>query len=65
MNAYEFLEDLLKEAADEGISVNSLCYETGIDPSLVSRWRHKKVEPRLSSMAKLREGLEALKARRA
>jgi transcriptional regulator with XRE-family HTH domain len=61
MNANTLLSVLLRDISAAGFSVSRVCRQAGIDPSLVSRWKSDRVEPRLSSLAKMRSALEALK----
>lgn len=61
MNANQLLTQLLDDIAFSGLSVAKVCAAAGIDPSLVSRWKTGRVEPRLSSLEKLRAALESLR----
>lgn len=62
MNANEHLRTLLADIAKAGLSVAKVCASAGIDPSLVSRWKAGRVEPRISSLAKMRAALDALRS---
>lgn len=62
MNANEHLATLLADIAEAGLSVAKVCAEAGVDPSLVSRWKAGRVEPRISSLAKMRAALDALRS---
>jgi len=62
MNAQTLLVVLLDDVSKAGYSVAQVCKAAGIDPSLVSRWKGGRVEPRLSSLIKLEAALELLKA---
>jgi transcriptional regulator with XRE-family HTH domain len=61
MNAQALLIALLDDISKAGFSVAQVCKAAGIDPSLVSRWKAGRVEPRLSSLFKMRAALESLK----
>jgi transcriptional regulator with XRE-family HTH domain len=61
MNANELMQTLLTDIAASGLSVAKVCKKAAIDPSLVSRWKAGRVEPRLSSLFRMRAALEALK----
>lgn len=61
MNANELLQVLLHDIAQAGLSVAKVCHQAGIDPSLVSRWKAGRVEPRISSLFKMRSALDALR----
>jgi transcriptional regulator with XRE-family HTH domain len=62
MNANTLLMTLLEDIAKAGLSVARVCKRADIDPSLVSRWKAGRVEPRLSSLSKMRAALDVLKA---
>jgi transcriptional regulator with XRE-family HTH domain len=62
MNANEQLHLLLADIAKTGFSVARVCRSAGIDPSLVSRWKGGRVEPRISSLAKMRAALDELRS---
>jgi transcriptional regulator with XRE-family HTH domain len=61
MDANEPLHILLSEIASAGLSVAKVCKRANIDPSLVSRWKAGRVEPRLSSIYRMRAALQALR----
>jgi transcriptional regulator with XRE-family HTH domain len=54
------LYSLLEEIETAGLSVRQVCLAAGIDPSLVSRWKTGRTEPRISSLARLEAGLRIL-----
>jgi transcriptional regulator with XRE-family HTH domain len=58
--AYEILEDIEARAERAGFRIADLCRESGIAHPLVSRWRKKLYEPRLSSLHKLEDALDSL-----
>jgi transcriptional regulator with XRE-family HTH domain len=64
MDANKILLELLNDISQAGYSVTEVCKAAGIDPSLVSRWKGGKVEPRISSIVRLEAALELLKAQR-
>jgi transcriptional regulator with XRE-family HTH domain len=64
MNAQTLLVGLLDDISKAGFSVAEVCKAAGIDPSLVSRWKGGRVEPRLSSLIKLEAALELMKTQR-
>jgi transcriptional regulator with XRE-family HTH domain len=53
--AIYYLNDVLHEIEEGPFNVCRVCREAGIDPSVVSRWRHGRVEPRMSSIDRLAE----------
>jgi len=61
MNANEHLQTLLADIALTGLTEAKVCRFAGIDPSLVSRWKAGRVEPRISSLAKMRAALDAIR----
>jgi transcriptional regulator with XRE-family HTH domain len=62
MNAYTLLADIEARAEAAGFSVADLCRESGIAHSMVSRWRKKIYEPKLSNLERLDAALAALQA---
>jgi transcriptional regulator with XRE-family HTH domain len=60
MNAQSLLVVLLSDISKAGFSVAQVCKAANIDPSLVSRWKGGRVEPRLSSLIKMEAALELL-----
>lgn len=60
--ASTYLRTLLAEIAAGPVSVAKVCYEAGLDPSVVSRWKRGGVEPRLSSLERLAEAHDRLLA---
>lgn len=60
MNAQTLLLVLLNDISKAGFSVARVCQAAEIDPSLVSRWKAGRVEPRMSSLSKMRTALERL-----
>lgn len=64
MDAQSLLVVLLDKISKAGLSVAQVCKGAGIDPSLVSRWKGGRVEPRLSSLVKMDQALQALIARK-
>jgi hypothetical protein len=65
MDAKKLLLVILDDISKAGFSVAEVCKGAGIDPSLVSRWKSGKVEPRLSSLTKLEASLALLDAQKA
>jgi transcriptional regulator with XRE-family HTH domain len=64
MNAQTLLVGLLDDISKAGFSVAQICKAAGVDPSLVSRWKGGRVEPRISSLVRLEAALELLKTQR-
>jgi predicted transcriptional regulator len=64
MDANQLLLTLLNDISKAGLSVAKVCRAAGVDPSLVSRWKAGKVEPRLSSITKMREALAAVRPKK-
>jgi transcriptional regulator with XRE-family HTH domain len=60
--ATNYLQSLLAEIDAGPVSVAKVCYEAGLDPSVVSRWKRGAVEPRLSSLERLSEAHDKLLA---
>lgn len=48
---------LLSEIDAAGVSVRAVCRAAGVDPALVSRWKSGRVEPRMSTLQRLRDAL--------
>jgi transcriptional regulator with XRE-family HTH domain len=61
MDANTLLVALLDDISKAGFSVAQICKAANVDPSLVSRWKGGRVEPRLSSLVRLEAALELLK----
>lgn len=55
MNAYQIFEELEREVAASEFSMSAVAAKAGIQPALISRWRAKTVEPRLSTIQRLRD----------
>lgn len=60
--AYDILNDIETRAERAGFRIADLCRESGVAHPLVSRWKKKLYEPRLSSLHKLEDALESLLA---
>lgn len=58
--AFEFLDEIERQAHEWGFTMAELCREAGMQQSLVSRWRSRDYEPRLSSLLKLSQALNTL-----
>lgn len=57
------LKNLLAEIeASEGITVSRVCVKAGMNPSMMSRWKAKNIEPRLSTIERLQDAFAELKA---
>jgi len=52
---------LLRDIDKAGVSVASVCDRAGIDPSLISRWKHGRVEPRFSTIQRMMDALKEIK----
>jgi predicted transcriptional regulator len=65
MDIYELVFNLKADAKDANIKIRTVCKEAGVDPSTPGHWDNRKVEPRLSTVNKLREALERLKRKKA
>lgn len=64
MDAYDYLHDLESRVELAGFTMARLCRKAGMQQSLVSRWKARAYEPRLSSLRKLEDALTALAAER-
>lgn len=62
MDAYSLLQDLEAKIRASGLNMATVAKHAGIQHSLVSRWKAKLYEPRLSSLRKLEEALADLTA---
>jgi predicted transcriptional regulator len=62
--ARRMLKNLLAEIAEnqDGITVSRVCVKAGMNPSMMSRWKAKDIEPRLSTVERLQEAFAELKA---
>lgn len=56
------LKNLLDEIQAGPFSVARVCVKAGMDPSQVSRWKARDIEPRLSTIERLQEAHAALRA---
>ena len=56
------LPALLLAIQASGLSVRRVCRAAGVNPSVVSRWKSGKVEPRLSSLRRVAAALARLQA---
>lgn len=64
--ARQILKNFLAQIASEGLfTVSDVCHEAKMDPSVVSRWKATSIEPRLSTLEKLQDAYEKLKAKQA
>jgi transcriptional regulator with XRE-family HTH domain len=63
-DAYAYLQEIELLAKQNGLHMAELCRKAGMQQSLVSRWRSRAYEPRLSSLRKLEDALTALIAER-
>jgi predicted transcriptional regulator len=45
-----------------GVTVSQVCIKAEMNPSMMSRWKAKDIEPRLSTIERLQEALAELKA---
>ena len=61
MRQIDELNNLLREIHAAGLSVRRVCFAVGMDPACVSRWKAGRVEPRGSSLARLRQGLHQIR----
>lgn len=59
-----YLQQLLDEIAAGPFTVAKVCAFAGMHPSMVSRWKNKGIEPRLSSLEKLAEAHTRMLAER-
>lgn len=57
-----YLVNLLKQIEESPFTVSRVCAEAGLNPSVVSRWKKSKIEPRLSSLERLGDAHERLMA---
>jgi predicted transcriptional regulator len=64
MDIYELVYNLKADARDAGIKIHEVCREAEVHRSTISHWENRKVEPRLSTLNKLREALERLKRKK-
>ena len=64
MDAFDYLQQLESRVETAGFTMARLCRKAGMQQSLVSRWRARDYEPRLSSLRKLEDALTALIAER-
>jgi predicted transcriptional regulator len=64
MDTKTLIHKLLSDAERNGISVAQVARSAAIDPSLISRWKHGLVEPRLSTLNRVRTALDKLIAER-
>lgn len=62
--AQKMIDNLIQRIEDAGFSVSAVCRRANIDPALVSRWKHGRVEPRLSTVDRLVVALEQLEHER-
>lgn len=60
MQIETFLSQLLARIERSPFSIAAVCRKAQIDPGLISRWKSGKVEPRLSSIARMNNSLDAL-----
>lgn len=60
MTAFDILAQIDADADRAGIPIYKVAQHAGISPGLVSRWRSKTYEPRLSSLQRLRDSLTQL-----
>jgi predicted transcriptional regulator len=65
MDIYELVYNLKADAKDAGIKMRAVCKEAEVDPSTPGHWDKRKVEPRISTVNKLRDALERLKKKKA
>lgn len=58
------LKNLLAEieANEHGITVSRVCVRAGMNPSMMSRWKAKDIEPRLSTIERLQDAFTELQA---
>jgi transcriptional regulator with XRE-family HTH domain len=63
-DAYAYLQEIELSAKQNGLPMAELCRKAGMQQSLVSRWRSRAYEPRLSSLQKLEDALATLIAER-
>lgn len=57
------LKQLLDEIQAGPFNVAQVCREAKMDPSVVSRWKKYDIEPRLSTLERLEDAHNRLKAR--
>jgi transcriptional regulator with XRE-family HTH domain len=60
MDIYELVYNLKADARDAGIKMHEVCKEAEVHRSTISYWENRKVEPRLSTINKLRTALDRL-----
>jgi DNA-binding XRE family transcriptional regulator len=65
MDIYEIIDDLESSARLAGFKMPAVCKEAGVAPTTYTRWKKRKVEPKLSTANKLTAALERLKRRQA
>ena len=65
MDIYVIIDDLESAAKHAGFKMPAVCKEAGVAPTTHTRWKRRKVEPKLSTVNKLRDALERLKRRQA
>ncbi len=58
--AQKIIDGLIQRIDDAGFSVSAVCKQAAIDPALVSRWKHGRVEPRLSTVDRMAAALQQL-----
>ncbi len=58
--AQKIIDGLIQRIEDAGFSVSAVCKKAAIDPALVSRWKHGRVEPRLSTVDRMAAALQQL-----
>ena len=63
-SAKKIIDGLIQRIETAGFSVSAVCKRAAIDPALVSRWKHGRVEPRLSTVERISAALDQLIAER-
>jgi len=64
MNAHSILYNLEQRIAAQGLTMAAVCREAGMSQAVVSRWRARKYEPKLSSLDRLEQALIRLARRK-
>lgn len=59
----DYLAELQDRLREYGITQVELAREAGIDPTQFSRWFHKKMMPRLDTVAKIELAIARIRAR--
>ncbi|MDI3304640.1 MAG: hypothetical protein QJR04_25160 [Burkholderia multivorans] len=62
MDAFDYFTRLERKVRRSGFTMTTVCRRARIQPALISRWRARLVEPRLSTLSRLEAALEELRA---